>query len=337
MGHLHRVRQGIRSTNEKKPPLQELMDEETSPKKEIKLDPPRRITNWEHLVGVDVIPYQELTGKISTDQAGKFPITTQQGNAYIMVLYDFDSNSIHATPIKSRLKGDLVKGYQTMYNELIRAGIRPILHQLDNECPQEMIIAIIANGTKYQLAPPGDHKTNREERAVQTFKNHFISTLFGADSKFPANQWDRLITQAVMTLNMLLPSRINPKLSAYNQIWVNFNFNTTPLAPPGCRVVVHESPESRRTWASHGVQGFYYCEPAMNHYRNYKCYIPETNGMRLGKTVEFFPKHVQMPQTSSEDRLSAAIENITNILQNPHSATPLLKEGTPNNDAISKL
>jgi hypothetical protein len=100
--------------------------------------------------------------------------------------------------------------------------------------------------------------------------------------------------------------------------------------------VVHESPETRGAWASHGVQGFY-CEPAMNHYRNYKCYIPETNGMRLGKTVEFFPKHVQMPQTSSEDRLSAAIENITNILQNLHPATPSLKEGTPNNDAISKL
>jgi hypothetical protein len=111
-----------------------------------------------------------------------------------MVLYDFDSNSIHATPIESRLKGDLVKGYQTMYNDLNRAGIRPILHQLDNECSQEMITAIKANGTKYQLAPPGDHRTNPAERAVQTFKNHFISTLFGADSKFLANQWDRLIT-----------------------------------------------------------------------------------------------------------------------------------------------
>ena len=76
MGHLHQVRQGIRSTKEDKPPLQELMDKETSPEPEIELEPPRRITNRKHLVGVDVIPYQELTGKISTDQAGKFPITT---------------------------------------------------------------------------------------------------------------------------------------------------------------------------------------------------------------------------------------------------------------------
>ena len=137
-----------------------------------------------------------------------------------------------------------------------------------------------------------------------------------------------------MTLNMLRSSRINPKLSAYNQIWGNFN--TTPMAPPGCRVVVHKSSETRGTWTSHGVEGFY-CEPAMNHYRNYQCYIPETNEMRFGKTVEFFPKHVQMPQTSSEDRLSAAIENMTNILQNPHPVIPSLQEGTPINDTIAKL
>ena len=61
-----------------------------------------------------------------------------------------------------------------MYNELICAGIRPIIHQLDNKCSQEMITVIKANGTKYQLAPPGDHRTNPAERAVQTFHLHPI-------------------------------------------------------------------------------------------------------------------------------------------------------------------
>ena len=32
---------------------------------------------------------------------------------------------------------------------------------------------------------------------------------------------------------MIQQSRINPKFSAYNQVWGNFNFNKTPLAPPG--------------------------------------------------------------------------------------------------------
>ena len=87
-----------------------------------------------------------------------------------MILYNFGLNSIHATPIKSRLKGDLVKGHQTMYNELIQAVIQPILHQLDNECSQEMINAIIVNRTKYQLAPPGDHRTNQQNKQYKPSK-----------------------------------------------------------------------------------------------------------------------------------------------------------------------
>ena len=88
-----------------------------------------------------------------------------------------------------------------------------------------MTKAIKEKKMKYQLLPPGDHRTNSAERAIQTFKNHYTSILYGADDDFPANQWNRLIKIAVTTLNMLWPSRINPKLSAYNQIWGNFDYN----------------------------------------------------------------------------------------------------------------
>ena len=46
---------------------------------------------------------------------------------------------------------------------------------------------------------------------------------------------------------MLRGSRINPKKSAYNEIWGNFDFNKTPLAPPGCLVVAHERQQDRET------------------------------------------------------------------------------------------
>ena len=38
---------------------------------------------------------------------------------------------------------------------------------------------------------------------------------------------------------MLQPSRINPNLSAYMQIWGNFDFNKTPLTPIGCKAIIH--------------------------------------------------------------------------------------------------
>ena len=139
-----------------------------------------------------------------------------------------------------------------------------------------------------------------------------------------------------MTLNMVRPSRINPRLSAYNQIHGIFNYEKTPLAPPGCQVIVHERPQERRTWADHGVTGFY-IGPAMHHFRNYYSYIPTTRGVRVSNTVEFFPAHVDMPQTSSEDRLAQVTQDLITVLNNPHLPTPFLHQGEKTNDAIRTL
>ena len=135
---------------------------------------------------------------------------------------------------------------------------------------------------------------------------------------------------------MLRASRINPKKSAYNELWGNFDFNKTPLAPPGCLVVAHERPQDRGTWAEHGLKG-YFIGPARHHYRNYEVYIPTTRGVRTTDTIEFFPKHVQMPKTSSEDRLASATEDLIAILKKPHPPTPFLDQGTKTNHAIRNL
>jgi hypothetical protein len=53
--------------------------------------------------------------------------------------------------------------------------------------------------------------------------------------------WCRLIPQADIALNLLRGSRVNPKLSAYAQVHGHFDFNRTPLAPPGTFVLCHEN------------------------------------------------------------------------------------------------
>jgi hypothetical protein len=333
MGHLHMIRKGTRSTSTK-PTIEEIMEEESEP--EPKLEPPRSNRDRKHLVGVSSFKFEELRGISASDLPGRFPLTSAQGNAYVMVLYDTDSNAIQAVPIQNRKTEEIVRGYKEMTDELRKAGIQPIVHRLDNETSSELIKAIEDRGIDYQVASPGDHRLNHAERAIQTFKNHFISNLYGTDSTFPANQWCRLIRQAVMTLNMCRASRINPKLSAYQQIWGNFDFNRTPMAPPGCRVIVHERALERGAWASHGIGG-YYIRPAMHHYRNYKAYIPETRGIRTTNTIEFFPDKVTMPATSSADRLAAATEDLVAALGNPHPPIPFLDQGTVTNDAIKKL
>jgi hypothetical protein len=54
--------------------------------------------------------------------------------------------------------------------------------------------------------------------------------------------WDRILPQAVITLNMLRTSRINPKLSAATHIFGQYYFNRALLAPPGTRIIAYETP-----------------------------------------------------------------------------------------------
>ena len=42
------------------------------------------------------------TGKIYTDQTGRFPVRSSTGNQYIMILYDYDSNAIMSEALKTR-------------------------------------------------------------------------------------------------------------------------------------------------------------------------------------------------------------------------------------------
>jgi hypothetical protein len=84
--------------------------------------------------------------------------------------------------------------------------------------------------------------------------------------------WDRLLPQAVITLNMLRTSSINPKLAASTHIDGQYDFNRAPMAPPGTRIIAHETQSRRRTWAPHGQDGCY-IGPALEHYRCYTVYI----------------------------------------------------------------
>ena len=49
-------------------------------------------------------------------------------------------------------------------------------------------------GAKYQLVPPNAHRRNMTERAIRTFKAHFLAILAGVDPDFPKYMWDNLLT-----------------------------------------------------------------------------------------------------------------------------------------------
>jgi hypothetical protein len=193
------------------------------------------------------------------------------------------------------------------------------------------------NGTTYQLVPPHTHRRNLAERVIQTYKNHFKAGLATVNPNFPLSEWDRLIPQANITLNLLRASRINPKLSAYTSIFGEFNFAATPLAPPGTKIVAHLKPEQRRTWELNGEAGWY-VGPALNHYRCVECYFPRTRTVRICDTVTFFPTTVPFPEVKLEDFLKQVATDIITILASPPSTTtPTLQAGDAVHNALQNI
>jgi hypothetical protein len=252
---------------------------------------------------------------------------------YIMILYDYDCNAILAEPMKNRSNSEMIRAYTYLEEFLTECGLKPKLILLDNEASKALRDKMTKAGIRLQLAPPHIHRRNAAERAIQTFKNHFIAGLCSTDKDFPMHLWCRLLPQASITLNLLWVSRINPKLSAYAQLNGNFDFNRTPMAPPGIWLLVHEKPAQRASWAPHGVDGWY-VGPVMEHYRCYRAYITSTNAERITDTVEFFPSHCNMPRLSSADTALWAATELIDALQHPAPAAPF---ATLSNDKLTAL
>ena len=83
-----------------------------------------------------------------------------------------------------------------------------------------------------------------------------------------------------MTINLIRNSHRNPQLSAEAHLNGNFDYNTTPLDPPGTKVAVFEPPDKRNSWATRGTLGWY-IGLELHHYRCWKIYVTKTAATRV--------------------------------------------------------
>jgi hypothetical protein len=137
-------------------------------------------------------------------------------------------------------------------------------------------------------------------------------------------------------LNLLRSSRLHPQLSAAAHYHGLIDYNKTAFGPPGCRIIAHEKPSQRRTWAAHGQPGWS-LGPAMNHYRCQNVYVTATASERIVDTLEFFPHNSPMPQMSSTDRILVAAQDITDALKHPHPDFPFATIGEDTIAALEKI
>ena len=75
-----------------------------------------------NIVSIKIV---EIEGKVFTDRRGRFPVASNKGNKYSMVLFDNDSNTILATPMKSRSQEKIVRVQEFLHDSLTMRGFKP--------------------------------------------------------------------------------------------------------------------------------------------------------------------------------------------------------------------
>ncbi|GFH50525.1 hypothetical protein CTEN210_07001 [Chaetoceros tenuissimus] len=115
-----------------------------------------------------------------------------------------------------------------MLYKLTTGGFAPKLHIFDNECSALLKAILSKHEIKFQLVPSHQKRHNAAERAIQTFKNHFITCLCLVDPDFPLSEWDHQSSGSSM--------RQSKTIAVLEGI---YDINKTPLAPLGTKLLNH--------------------------------------------------------------------------------------------------
>ena len=109
--------------------------------------------------------------------------------------------------MQTRTSAAYIAAYKLIFQHWSRYGSVPSFVRLDDETSHEELENFLLNDKKvtFQYFSTGTHRgTNRAERCIRTWKNHFIATLATTSPKFPISQWHKLLASLC---------RVNTKLS----------------------------------------------------------------------------------------------------------------------------
>ena len=128
---------------------------------------------------------------------------------------------------------------------------------MEDDCSSDFKEATKKYKIDFQLAPPHMHRKNVAEQEIQTRTNHFIYGFSTTDPDSPISEWDQILSQCMITLNLLRNYRVKPALSEYAYLFGPYEFNKSPMDPLGTCVIVHDKPVNCTSWVHHGTRGWY--------------------------------------------------------------------------------
>eukprot|EP00804_Cyclotella_cryptica_P006781 CCRYP_019523-RA/>CCRYP_019523-RA protein AED:0.40 eAED:0.40 QI:0/0/0/1/0/0/3/0/477 len=180
-------------------------------------------------------------------------------------------------------------------------GIQPTRQVLDNEISAAYKLAITASGMTYQLVPPDDHRRNIAEKAIQTWKDHFIAwhRRLNFPSTFGANYYHKWSANSVFYGNQCMPH-----ISSHTHLYGHHDYNTHPFVPLGMEALVHDKPHRRKSFAQYCTKG-YVIGTSHEHYRCWKVWTPTGA-----------PPYITNPSVTPADSIIAAAANLSHLLTN---------------------
>ena len=186
--------------------------------------------------------------------------------------------------MKNRSESQMMACYQLIVNRMKKAGMTIKKHILDNEASAAYTALIKENGIVWEFVPPGQHRRNIAERAIQTSKDHFVAILVGVSTNFSMHLWCRLLPQAEFTLNLLRQSINTPNVSSNAHVHGTHKFMKRPLETLVCDIQAQEKAYKRRTWDPHSCDGWN-VGTSMDHHRCFKVWIKNTSAERDTDTI----------------------------------------------------
>ena len=190
------------------------------------------------------------------------------------------------------------------------------LQIIDNEASTEYK-RVIKNkwNAIYQLVPPNTHRSNRDKRAICTFKAHFIAILAGVAPDFPRNLWDLLLPQTELTLNLLWQATLDPSRSTRAYFHGPFNYDATPIVLLGYNIISHKKTGARNSWDFRGAAGWNVCV-AIQHYQCHTIVAKFTRADQVSDKLEFRHHNLIHPTVTPMDCIVHGVTTLTCALHN---------------------
>ena len=120
-----------------------------------------------------------------------------------MILHEIDCNYTYIGTMKYNTEGEMILDRRHALERMKEKGVVPTQQVVDNKISAEYRQEIKQTSITFKIVPTDDHWRNLEEKAIQTWKEHFIGVMSGTAAAFPVHLWFQAIPQSERRLLLL--------------------------------------------------------------------------------------------------------------------------------------